>query len=154
MKLAPIALSCLFVVSSSSFASAGAQEGLDRFNRALDAATRHLDNVATMALWEDDGVSLLPSMPPIEGKKAIARFLDDVTTRYPGGHMVTFEMACHTIAISGDSASEWCSEHQVVHFGGSTPPFDGRGTMLLVLHRHADGEWRLKAEMWNPAPKP
>ena len=29
------------------------------------------------------------------------------------------------------------------------PPFDGWGKMLLVLHKGADGKWRVKQEMWN-----
>jgi ketosteroid isomerase-like protein len=31
------------------------------------------------------------------------------------------------------------------------PAFDGWGTLLLVLHRGADGKWRLRREMWNEA---
>lgn len=31
------------------------------------------------------------------------------------------------------------------------PPFDGWGTLLLMLHRGIDGKWRLHREMWNEA---
>ena len=119
------------------------------FNQALETATRNMDNAATMALWEDEGVSLLPATEPIAGKKAIAEFLDKVTSPYPGAHMVSFEMQCHDIHQSGDWASEWCTEHQVVHLADGKPDFDGRGKMLFVLHRGADGRWRIREEMWN-----
>lgn len=80
-----------------------------------------------------------------------AAFLDAVTAQLSGARMVKFDMQCAGIEISGDWASEWCQEHQLVLVAQDKPPFDGRGVMLLVLHRGADGQWRLKREMWNPA---
>lgn len=88
------------------------------------------------------------------GKKAITRFLDGVMASIPGGRMEKFEMECHDIAVSGDWASEWCTEHQIVHFPGDKPPFEGWGKMLLVLHRGTDGKWRIREEMWNQAAAP
>ena len=128
-----------------------AQTEIDSFNRAFADATRHMDNAATMALWAEDGVSLLPSTMPIEGKAAIAAFIDKVTASFPGAHMEHFDLECHDIEVSGDWASEWCSEHQIVRFADARPPFDGWGKLLLVLHRAPDGQWRIKTEMWNQA---
>jgi len=127
------------------------QPGIEAFNKALDSATRSMSNSAVLALWEDDGVSLLPSTPPIAGKAAIGKFLDSVIAAYPGGKMKKFEMQCHDIQVSGDWGSEWCSEHQIVQYPGGKPPFEGWGKMLLVLHRGTDGKWRVKQEMWNQA---
>jgi ketosteroid isomerase-like protein len=31
---------------------------------------------------------------------------------------------------------------------------DNYGKMALVLHREANGEWKVQQEMWNAAPKP
>jgi ketosteroid isomerase-like protein len=138
-------------VSNAATKTSAAPSGIETFNQALDSATRHLDNAAVLALWEDDGVSLLPSTPPIMGKKAIGKFLDDVMAQYPGGRMEKFEMQCHDIEVSGDWGSEWCTEHQIVRFPGGKPPFEGWGKMLFVLHRGADGKWRVKEEMWNQA---
>ena len=123
--------------------------GIDAFNRALDDATRRMDNAAVLALWEEDGISLLPSMAPIAGKKAIAQFLDKVVAEHPGARMETFENRCHDREVSGSWASEWGEEHQVVAFPDGKK-FDGRGKMLFVLHRGDDGRWRIKREMWQP----
>jgi hypothetical protein len=60
-----------------------------------------------------------------------------------------FEMQCHAISGSGNWASEWCEEHQIVLLPGGKPPFDGRGKMLLVLAKQADGNWRIEREMWT-----
>ena len=131
------------------FAALLATQDITAFNKSLEAATRAMDNAAVVALWDEDGVSLLPGTAPIAGRKAIAAFMDKVTAGFPGAHMESFEMQCTDIQISGDWASEWCSEHQVVRFPGDKPPFDGRGRMLFVLHRAADGRWRIHDEMWN-----
>jgi hypothetical protein len=58
-------------------------------------------------------------------------------------------MNCFNIESTADSATEWCQEHQLVILPGDKPPFDGWGKMLLVLHRGADGKWRMRREMWN-----
>ena len=123
--------------------------GIEAFNRALETATRAMDNAATLALWEDDGVSLLPATKPIVGKKAIAQFMADVTKQIVGGRMATFYLRCFGIEVSGPLGSEWCLEHQIVEFSDGKPPFDGWGKMLFVLHRGSDGNWRLRSEMWN-----
>lgn len=130
-----------------------ADAGIEAFNKALSDATLHMDNAATMALWDEEGASLLPSTEPIVGKKAISEFMDKVTSQLPGAHMKSFEMQCSGIEQSGDWASEWCDEHQIVELGKGKPDFDGRGRMLLVLHRGADGKWRLRREMWQPTAK-
>ncbi|MBB5346104.1 YybH family protein [Tunturibacter empetritectus] len=131
--------------------SEGSHPDIDAFNRSLEDATFRMDNAATVALWTEEGVSLLPSTKPIVGKAAIAAFLDRVTAQFPGARMEKFELKCFDIEVSGDLASEWCTEHQVVHMPDGKPPFDGRGRMLLVLRKSSEGRWRLEREMWIPA---
>jgi ketosteroid isomerase-like protein len=141
----------------SPVAPADLRAEVDAFNRALIDATSRMDNAATVALWEDDGVSLLPQTKPIVGKRAIAAFLDSVLQGLPGARMKSFEMECAGVEVAGDVATEYCEEHQVVDLGPGKQPFDGRGKMLLVLHRGVLGRFRLRREMWNqgtPAPKP
>ena len=132
-------------------ATPAARAGVDAFNQALDDATRRMDTAAALALWEDDGVSLLPGTPPLVGKPAIRAFFDGVTAQYPGARMATFTLACTGLDVTGAWASEWCTAHQVLTLASGTL-VDGRGHLLLVLHRGADGRWRLRREMWTPAP--
>lgn len=152
-KASAVFLALLLVcwAAQASAATDQALKDIATFNRAFAQATRNMDNTAALALWEDDGTSLLPSMQPIVGKRAIAEFLDAVQKQYPGARMQTFDSQCFDIQMSGELASEWCTEHQIVKLADGKPPFDGRGNMLLVLHRGTDGKWRLRTEMWNQA---
>ncbi len=126
-----------------------ARSGVDAFNRALEESTRNMDNQASLALWEEDGTSLLPQTAPLVGKPAIAAFFNQVMEQLQGARMLSFELRCAGLQSAGALASEWCTEHQRVELPGDKPPFEGFGTMLLVLHRGADGKWRLLREMWN-----
>lgn len=89
----------LILAFSASAAAAGdtgaaARAGIDEFNRALIQATTRMDNAATLALWEDDGIDLLPQTDPIVGKKALAKFYDDVMKDLAGARMEKFELKC------------------------------------------------------------
>ncbi len=122
---------------------------IEAFNQSFEDATRRMDNAAILDLWAEDGISLLPASKPVIGKASITAMMDAMTTQLKGARMDKFELRCSAIEVSGDLATEWCSEHQIVILGDGKPPFDGRGKMLLVLKRGADGKWRLLREMWN-----
>jgi uncharacterized protein (TIGR02246 family) len=122
---------------------------IEAFNQKFEAATRHMDNAAIMDLWAENGITLLPSAKPVIGKAAIAAMMNAVTEQIKGARMDKFELRCSAIEVSGDLATEWCSEHQIVILPNGKPPFDGRGKMLLVLRRGADRKWRLLREMWS-----
>ncbi len=124
-------------------------KSVEAFNRSLIAATTRMDNTAMIALWEDDGVSLLPATAPILGKLRIARFLAGISAQFPHARMQSFDLHCFDIETSGDWESEWCLEHQVISLTEGRPVFDGRGKMLLVLHRERGHAWRIHSEMWN-----
>jgi ketosteroid isomerase-like protein len=132
-----------------SVAAHAADPGIEAFNKAFNDATLHMDSAAALALWEDDGATLMPMTAAVVGKKALGEFLDSLKKQFPGAQMKTFEMQCGGLDQIGDVASEWCLEHQVVDLGNGKAPFEGRGRMLLVLHRGADGKWRLRREMWQ-----
>jgi ketosteroid isomerase-like protein len=157
MRTLCLALFLAVAVGGASRAAPSADRAsaeIASFNRALDEATRRMDNAAVLAQWEDDGVSLLPSTRPLRGKPAIAAFLDSVTASMPGAKMRSFDNQCFDLQVAGAWASEWCVEHQIVDLPGGKPPFDGWGKLLIVLHRDADGKWRLAREMWNAAQPP
>jgi ketosteroid isomerase-like protein len=136
-------------------ASAGdLRKEIDAFNARFLEAHRKMDDAAILGMWAEDGVSLLPETAPMVGKAAIMKFLNGVTGQLKGWRMEKMELDFQGIEVSGDWASEWALEHQVVRPPDDRPVFDGRGKMLLVLRREADGNWKVKREMWNQGIKP
>ena len=127
---------------------------IEAWNQNYIAAHLKMDNAAILAMWQEDGVSLLQGMPPIIGKQAIGKFVDDAVAQIPGYHMKTMEIDFREIQIMGDWAYEWGIEHQVLEPPPGKEAFDGRGNILLILHKDARGEWKIKQEMWSAAPKP
>ena len=123
----------LALISLPAFAASPRDE-IDAFNQKFRDATLHMDNAATMALWADDGVTLLPGMAPVQSKKTIAKWLDDVVAGLAGYHVTTQDNDFHDIQISGDWASEWGTTHQVVQPPDGKPVIEVWGKILLVLH--------------------
>ena len=142
----------VFARNGRQAAAVGAEASrkeIEAFNQKFTAAHLKMDNAAIVGMWAQDGVSLLPQTEPMLGKPAIAKFMDDVVARMPGNHMRRIDIDFQGIETSGDWASEWAYEHQIVDGPEGKPPFEGYGKMLLVLHREADGNWRIAREMWN-----
>ena len=123
------------------------------FNEKFINAHLRMDNPAIIAMWADDGVSLLPSMPPMVGRATIGKFITDITAQMPGYKIVREKIDFHDIQVSGDWASEWGLETQGLQ-PPNQPVMEGYGKILFVLHKEAHGEWKIQHEMWNANPKP
>ena len=130
-----------------------AVQEIQAFNREFREATLRMNNARVVALWDEAGVSLLPGLAPIIGKQAISQWLDDLVHKMPGYRVTKQENVFHDIQVSGDWASEWGETRQVVSPPDGKPPIEGRGKVLLVLHRNRAGEWKIRQEMWNPGPR-
>jgi ketosteroid isomerase-like protein len=140
------------LVKAGSSASDGKKE-IEAFNGHYRELHLKMDTPGIFALWADDGVDLMPGEAPIIGKNAIQAWVEDILAKMPGYKVMKQDMEFHDIWVSGDWASEWALEHQVVQPPDGKAPIDSWGKMALVLHREANGEWKVKQEMWNAAPK-
>lgn len=69
-------------------------------------------------------MSLLPETAPVQGKQAIAKFMDDVVARMPGYQIRKIEIDFQRIETSGKWASEWAYEHQIVDAPEGKSPFE------------------------------
>jgi len=151
----------LVLIAGASFRAAvpasdagAAKKEIEAFNQRLDEVTLKMDNAGVVALWAEDGVTLLPGMAAIEGKKNIAKFMDEVVAKLTGYRVTEQRSDFHSIEVSGEWAFEWGTTYQVVQPPEGKPPIANHGKILLVLHREADGEWKLKREMWNAGVNP
>jgi uncharacterized protein (TIGR02246 family) len=132
---------------------AGRKE-IEAFNKRYVELHLKMDTAGILALWTGDGVDLMPGDAPMIGKKKIAAWVEDILAKMPGYKVTRQEMEFHDIHVCGEWASEWASEHQVVQPPERKPPIESYGKMALVLHRGANGEWKVLQEMCNAAPRP
>jgi ketosteroid isomerase-like protein len=123
------------------------------FNENFINAHLRMDSPAIIAMWAEDGVSLLPSMAPLAGRASIGKFINDISAQMPGYKIVRERIDFHDIQVSGDWASEWGLETQGLQ-PPSQPVMEGYGKILFVLHKDPSGEWKIQQEMWNASPKP
>jgi uncharacterized protein (TIGR02246 family) len=130
-----------------------AKDEVAAFNKRYAELHLQMDTAGILGTWAEDGVSLMPGEAPLMGKKAIVTWVENILSQMPGYKVVKVEIDFHDLQISGDWASEWATEHQVVQPPDGKPLVDSRGKIVLVLHREANGEWKVKQEMWNQTPK-
>jgi hypothetical protein len=71
------------------------------FNEKFINAHLRTDNPAIVAMWADDGASLLV------GRATIGKFISDITAQMPGYRIVREKIDFHGVQVSGDWASEW-----------------------------------------------
>jgi ketosteroid isomerase-like protein len=136
---------------ASGTASPKASGEIDTFNRKFVDLILKTDHAGMMATWAEDGVDLMPGEAPLVGKSAIAAWMKDLESR-SSSRVIKEEVEFHDVQVSGDWASEWATEHQIVQPKGK-PPIEGYGKIALVLHRDETGQWKIKQEMWNDAPQ-
>jgi uncharacterized protein (TIGR02246 family) len=127
---------------------------IEAFNKRYVELHEKMDTPGILALWAEDGVDLMPGDAAMIGRKKISAWVEDILAKMPGYKVLKQEMAFHDIHVCGEWASEWATEHQVVQPPDGKPVIDSYGKMALVLHREANGEWKVQQEMWNAAPKP
>jgi uncharacterized protein (TIGR02246 family) len=132
---------------------AGRKE-IEKFNKRYVELHLKMDTAGILALWAEDGVDLMPGDAALMGRKKISAWVEDILAKMPGYKVMKQEMEFHDIHVCGEWASEWATEHQVVQPPDGKSVIESYGKMALVLHREANGEWKVQQEMWNAAPKP
>jgi uncharacterized protein (TIGR02246 family) len=151
---ATVVFAVLAISSKTTTASSEGAKEIVAFNKNYVALHLKMDTAGLLALWAEDGVDLMPDEAPLIGRKAISAWVEAIVAKMPGYKVLKQDMEFHDIQVSGDWASEWATEHQVVRPPDGKPVIEGKGKMALVLHRDADGNWKVKQEMWNAAPRP
>jgi len=154
------ALAAVFFIGISTVALMGARpepngkEEVLAFNQRFEDAHQRMDTPEILRMWSETGVSLLPDTAPIVGKAALTKFINDAVGRLAGFRMRKAEIDFRDVRVCGEWATEWGIEHQLIEPPDGKPVIDRWGKILLILHKEADGVWRVQQEMWNSTPKP
>src|SRR5258708_14601587 len=153
-KMAALILVLAIAGSAARTGPRTSKNEIEAFNKWYVELHLKMDSPGNRALWAEDGVDLMPSATAMVGRNKITAWVEEILAKMPGYKVTKQEMELHDIHVCGDWASEWAAEHQVVQPPEGKPPIETFGKMALVLHREANGEWKVQQEMWNAAPKP
>src|SRR6266851_9121944 len=140
-------------MSARTAEDAGRKE-IEAFNKRFVELHLKMDTAGISALWAESGVDLMPGHAPMIGRKKISAWMEDIVAKMPGYKVTKQEMEFHDIHVCGEWASEWATEHVEVQPPERKALIESYGKTALVLHRAANGEWKVQQEMWNAAPKP
>lgn len=132
--------------------SASAQRAVAALNKQEALACATMDDAASLALWAEDGVDLIPGLQPMVGKEAISKWYDSLAPLKKNAKMEYCTIDWRQIKIEGDWAWEWGINRQKINFPPPQKPFVGEGKILLILKKQASGEWKIELESWNSNP--
>ena len=131
-----------------------ARKAVDAVNQEIVRACQQRDFDATAVLWADDGVDLLPGLPPMVGKARISAWLDSLRPQVEGTKMRYCTIEWQDIQIHGDVAYEWGINRQLIEYPPPRKSAPNEGKILYILRRQPDGQWKVALESWNSSPQP
>jgi uncharacterized protein (TIGR02246 family) len=98
-----------------------------------------------LSYYTEDVVSMPPDLPALVGKDALRAYYEDAFSQIS---IEKLEMTPEEIHVAGDWAfSRGKFEETVVPSAGD--PFDVVGKFLFILHREADGSWKVARLIGN-----
>jgi uncharacterized protein (TIGR02246 family) len=139
---------------SGEAATQGGRKAVDDFNRQFLEGCRNMDPMATMSLWAEDGVDLLPGMEPMVGKSVISQWHKGLLEQMKGVKVLQCDVDWKQIEIKDDVAYEWGINTQTVSLPDRPEPQKNEGKITLILRRQPSGQWKLVLESWNNSPRP
>ena len=125
------------------------QSAMRRLHEADERAVVAGDAGALERLWTDDIVALPPGSAPTVGRARNAEGLRRSLAQSRDVVTVAYRLRVDDAHVIGDHAIEWGS------YEGDVRPRDGsatvtaRGSMLRVIRRGSDGEWKVARTMFT-----
>lgn len=131
--------------------SVNAAAGILALHRADSIATISGDPNVLTELWDSAAVRIVPGRPATVSKAAI--FTEDSTSHAHNLERHIIEYSPHFLgtAVSGNQAVEWGYFRAKVVTKSGAKPDSGRGNVLRVMRRQADGTWKFTHVILNSA---
>ena len=105
-----------------------------------------------LALHTDDIVMVPPNEPAVEGASAVRDWEQSLMDEFS---VAGLSYSDEEIVIAGDIALHYFAFQWTVTPKAGGDPLMERGHGVHVLHRQADGSWKLRYDIWSPdAPLP
>jgi ketosteroid isomerase-like protein len=110
------------------------------------AASEGRDLELVLSYWTDDAVVLAPGLPPVTGKEALRRYVQE-SLQIPGFRI---SWVSTDVTLSPDSKLAYMfSRNTVTMNAPDGTPVTTEGRAITIWRREPDGEWRCAVDIWN-----
>jgi ketosteroid isomerase-like protein len=110
------------------------------------AASEGRDVEQVLSYWTDDAVVLAPGLPPVIGKHALRRYVQE-SLQIPGFRI---RWTSTDVTLSPDENLAYMfSRNAITMNGPDGAPVTTQGRGITIWRRESDGEWRCAVDIWN-----
>ena len=111
------------------------------------AAGDSIDKV--LSDWADDAIVMSPGQPPIKGKDAIRKMVEE-SSKIPG-FKISWEPLSVAVASSGDMAY-MIEQNQITVSDSTGKPITEYNKAVTIWRKEVDGSWKNIVDTWNSEP--
>jgi ketosteroid isomerase-like protein len=111
------------------------------------AKTRNIDTI--LNAWADDAVMMAPGLPPLKGKAAIRKYVEE-GMKVPG-FSIRWEPLEVFVSKGGDMAY-MIERNEIIINDSLGNPVPGYNKTVTVWRKQTDGSWKNVIDMWNADP--
>ena len=112
----------------------------DRAEEALNGG----DAAASVALYTDEAVSMIPNRPAAVGKEAISQAMHAALA----ANSYELSLSTEEVEVLGDWAF-WRGSYSVTLTPSEGEPIEDKGKVLNILRRQPDGSWKIARHIRN-----
>ena len=117
---------------------------------ARDIEASKENDIDTLAsLWTQDGVLIIPMSPPLVGKPAIRKMLEQQKVQAKDVETTAYDERWEELRIIGDYAYEWGNISVTMELPGGKQGSHTVGAMR-ILQKQKDGEWLVARAIVTP----
>ncbi len=104
------------------------------------------DAAAGAAAYTDDAILMPPNHSPLEGKRAIEKYLAKLGSQLQA---TNFQLCILEVDVQGDTTIVRGTYSSSFTVPGTDTPIEDLGKTLNVWKRQVDGSWKLHRDIWN-----
>jgi uncharacterized protein (TIGR02246 family) len=121
-------------------------DAIQKASRQFAIAAETADADLWASLYTDDAVMLPPHSPVVQGKAAIAQYMNE---SFFGLFDIAMSDTTDALVVDGDLAFRRGTVHLNLRPKNGDPSFDDVVRYIEIWQRQSDGAWKLTEDMFN-----
>lgn len=122
---------------------------IEKLHEIDQEASQRGDFDTLITLMTDDCILLPPARPPIKGKDAIRKYMQDQKEQLDAIEIIEYSHDFQEIKILGKWAFEWGYFSNTAKPKGEEGLIKGSGKLFRILELQEDGSWKVSRSIWN-----